>query len=140
MTSLAWQVAIGAALYSLLALSLYGLLLLSGAGPVPLWFAVAKGLGDALITVAPGFLAGWLSRERGLILGAAAGAIGALVSSTVIFYHWNLPPPGGFVESPSAEVVWRLSLGIVLGALAAAFTNAIGGIAGAAVRRHAQPH
>src|SRR5450755_5073042 len=101
MTSPAWKVAIGAGLYCLLAFLLYGLRFLAfadGGGPIPLWFAVAKGLGDALTSVAPGFLAGWLSRERGLILGAAAGAIGALVSSTVIFYHWNLPPPGGFVE------------------------------------------
>jgi hypothetical protein len=137
MTSPIWKLAVGITLYVLLALSFYGLRLLAGGGPIPLWFSIAKVLGDAATSVAPGFVVGWLSRERGLILGAAVGAIGALVSATVIFYHWNLPPPGGFVESASAEVVWHLSLAFILGALAAALTNAIGGIAGAAVRRHA---
>jgi hypothetical protein len=143
MTSPAWKIAIGIALYCLLALSFYGLRLLaspSGGGPIPLWFAIAKVLSEAAIAVAPGFVVGWLSRERGLILGAAAGAIGALVSTTVILYHWSLPPPGGFVESPSAEVVWHLALGVGLAALAASFTNAIAGIAGAAVRGRARPN
>ncbi len=140
MTSPAWKIAIGVTLYVLLALSFYGLLLLAGGGPFPLWFSIAKVLGEAVTSVAPGFVVGWLSRERGLMLGAAAGALGALASTTVILYHWSLPPPGGFAESPSAEVVWHWALIVVLAALAASFTNAIGGIAGAAVRRSARPH
>ena len=143
MTSPARKVAIGIVLYVFLALSFYGLRLFAAhtsGGPIPLWYSIAKVLGEAAIAVAPGFIVGWLARERGLILGAAAGGIGALVSTTVILYHWSLPPPGGFVEPASAEFVLHLALGVVLAALAAAFTNAIGGIAGAAVRRGARPH
>jgi hypothetical protein len=143
MTSPAGKIAIGATLYFLLALSFYGLRLLAfptGGGPIPLWFAFAKVLGEAATSVAPGFVVGWLSRERGLILGAAAGAIGALVSTSLILYLWSIPRPGVVLSSPSAEVVWRVILGVVLAALAASFTNAIGGIAGAAVRRRARQH
>lgn len=138
MTSQAWKVVIGATIYFLVALSLYGLRFLAGGGPIPIWFAIAKALGEAVLSVGPGFLVGWLSRERGFMLGAAAGAIGALVSTAAIFYHWNLPPPGGFVEPMSDEVFWHLIPAFVLIALAAALTNAIGGIAGAALRRRAQ--
>ena len=115
---------------------MYGLRILAlpdGGGPIPLGFATAKVLGEAL-SVAPGFVVGWLCRERELILGAAAGAIGALVSGAVMLYLWSIPPIGVIIASTLAEIVWRVILGGVFGVLAASFTNAIGAIAGAAVR------
>jgi hypothetical protein len=67
MTSPAGKVAIGVSLYLLLAFLLYGLRNLAfpdGSGPIPLWFASAKVLGEAALSVAPGFVVGWLSRKR----------------------------------------------------------------------------
>jgi hypothetical protein len=135
MTSPAWKIAVGVTLYFLLTLALYGLLHIVGGGPIPLWFSIAKVFSEAATYVVPGFVVGWLSRERGLVRGAVAGAIGALVSTTVILYHWSLPPAGGLVGALSAEVLAHWALIVVLAALAASFTNAIGGIAGAAVRQ-----
>jgi hypothetical protein len=136
-TSAASKIVFGAALYIILAVSFYSLRVLVGGGPISIWVSIAKVMSEALTAVAPGFVVGWLSRERGLMLGAAAGAIGALVSTTLILYHWSLPPPGGFTMAPSAEVLWHWALIVVLASLAASFTNAIGGIAGTAVRRGA---
>ena len=140
MTSAACKIAIGVVLYLLVALSVYASRFLWGGGPFPLWFSVAKVLSEAVTSVAPGFVVGWLSGERGLVRGATAGAIGALVSTAIILYHWSLPPPGGVAEPLSKEVFSNWALTVALATLAASFTNAIGGIAGATVRRRTRPY
>ena len=128
------QVAVGVALYVVFVLSLYALSRIAfpdGGGPIPLWFASAQILFEASTSVIPGFLVGWLSRERGLMLGATVGAIGAILGSVAQLYMWGVPSLGWFDL--------RIVVGLVSALLAASVTNAVGGLAGAALHNQLKP-
>lgn len=128
------KVVVGAALYLGLALSLYGLSIAAfpnSGGPIPLWFASAQVLLEATASVVPGFLVGWLARDRGFLLGAITGALGAIVGNIAQLNLWVVPP--------LAEFSLSLGVGAVSVVLAASITNAVGGMAGAALRNQLMP-
>ena len=128
------KVTVGTALYLALVLSLYGLSVVAfpnGAGPIPLWFSSAQVLLEATASVVPGFLVGWLARDRGLLLGSITGALGAIIGNVAQLNLWGV--------APLAEFSLRLGVGAVSVVLAASITNAVGGVAGAALRNQLMP-
>ena len=102
-----------------------------GSGPIPLWYASVQILLQAAAAVAPGLLVGWLSRERGLLLGTLTGLLGALIGNLLTWAFW------GF--QPLTQFGWRVAVGAISVTVAASLTNAIGGVAGAALRNHVIP-
>jgi hypothetical protein len=129
-------IALGVTFYIFWILCLYGLRLLAfpnGSGPIPLWFTSLQTVLAAVLSVSPGVLVGWLSRERGFSLGAVTGAIGALIGYILTFYLFvGAAPLGG-------ELQWRVAVGGLATMLAASITNAIGGVTGVALRRQLMP-
>lgn len=128
------KVVVGAALYFVLALSVYGLSVVAfpkSGSPIPLWFASAQVLLEASASVAPGLLVGWLARDRGFLLGAMSGALGAILGNIAQLNLWGV--------QPFAEFSLRLGVGAISVVLAALVTNAVGGVAGAALRNRLMP-
>jgi hypothetical protein len=133
MTSLAAGVGAGVALYVALVFALYGfheLALLDGNDAYPDWYRTGDLLLRAISSVAPGLVAGWLCRAGGITAGALAGALGGIAEA--IFF-------GAMIGVPLAEFGGRISLAAISTAIASALTNAVGGIAGGALRRKSDP-
>src|SRR5262245_22245918 len=122
-------VVIGVTVYLALVLALYGFhqfALLDTDGTYPDWYAPGELLLRALTSVAPGMAAGWSCTARGFIVGACAGAVGGAAEALVL---------GALLGVPLGEFGARVFLAAVSTGLAAAVTNAVGGIAGEALRQ-----
>jgi hypothetical protein len=133
MTSLAAGVVAGVALYVALVFALYGfhaLALTDGTDAYPGWYATGDLLLRSITSVAPGLAAGWLCRARAVTAGALAGALGGIAES--VFF-------GAMIGVPLAEFGGRIYVAAISTAIAGALTNAVGGIAGGALRRKSDP-
>ncbi len=129
MNSIAAGVVTGVGLYIALVFALYGfheLALLDGDDVYPDWYRTGDLLLRAMSSVAPGLLAGWLCRAGGITAGALAGALGGIAEA--VFF-------GAMIGVPLAEFGGRITLAAISTAIASALTNAVGGIAGGALRR-----
>ena len=125
--------AAGVAVYLGLVFALYGfhyLALLEGDGSYPDWYAPGELVLRALTSVAPGLAAGWLSRGGGLVTGLCAGGAGGAAEAVIL---------GALIGVPLGEFGARVSVAVVSTALGGALTNAVGGIAGEALRHRFRP-
>lgn len=59
----------------------------------PSWFAGVQSLIEAVASVAPGFIAGWLAKARGLVLGAAVAVMLSFVSLCLVLAVWGVMSP-----------------------------------------------
>jgi hypothetical protein len=96
------------------------------APPVPLWPAMALNVLFAVVALLPGFCAGWIAGERGILVGLLTGFIGSLgfsVLSALMQY------PFGALDAGSM-LVWFAGWGLGL-----TLTCAAGGATGQLLRR-----
>jgi hypothetical protein len=129
MITLATGVVMGVALYIALIFALYGfhqLALLDGNDAYPDWYAPGDLLLRSMNSVTPGVLAGWQCRASPVTAGALAGALGGIAES--VFF-------GAMIGVPLAEFGGRIFLAAFSTAIVSGLTNAVGGVAGAAMRR-----
>jgi hypothetical protein len=121
------SVLLGAAVYVLLTFAEYWLVkYLSPSGAYSLALGYSQLAVKAISAVIPGFVAVWLYGRHGFWVGAAAGALGMLAAYAVAILGLGLP------------LVAR-GLGLPVGALALAFTNAMGGAAAELLRSRKVP-
>ena len=122
----------GVAAYIAVVFALYGfheLALQDGNDAYPEWYGTGDLLLRSVSSVAPGLLAGWLCRARGITAGALAGGLGGIAEA--VFF-------GVLIGVPLAEFGGRIYVAAVSTAVANALTNAVGGAAGAALRRQSE--
>lgn len=126
-------IAAGIAVYLGLVLLLYAVgrfALPKGGGLYPLWYTGGELVLKGVIAVVPGFVAGWLSRTRGIGPGAIVGATGGLVEIVLISFM-----TGGLVDAYAK----RIGVTAVATAIGSALTNAAGGSAGRSLRSKLKP-
>jgi len=122
-------VVIGVAVYLALVFALYGFhhfALLDTDGVYPDWYAPGELLLRALTSVVPGMAAGWACPARGFTAGACVGGVGGAAEALIL---------GALIGVPLGEFGARVSLAVASTGFAAAVTNAVGGIAGEALRQ-----
>jgi uncharacterized membrane protein YeaQ/YmgE (transglycosylase-associated protein family) len=84
-------------------------------GDVPPWYAMASSPFRALVSLVPGFIAGWLAPRRGILAGFLAGLIGYFIYSAIFFTYWSAVlegGPSGVIEVLLQTVVSALSWGL----------------------------
>jgi hypothetical protein len=87
----------------------------------PSWFAGTQTLIEALASVAPGFVAGWTARSRGLAIGAIVGTLVSIASLLLVVLVWGAMQP-----APALQFLFfATAAGLV--------TQPIGGLAGEAL-------
>jgi hypothetical protein len=121
-------VVVGLAVYLALVFALYGFhqfALLDTDGTYPDWYAPGELLLRALTSVAPGMAAAWACTARGFFVGACVGGVGGTAEALVL---------GALLGVPLGEFGARVFLAAVSTGFAAAVTNAVGGVAGEALR------
>lgn len=95
--------------------------------PWTFWYMGINRLGDALLAVAPGFVAGWCAKRRGLVVGAVVGVLATTGSLVFAYFRW-----GPF--TPAMEV-----MAFAFGVAAGVITQSIAGVAGAFLRSRVHP-
>jgi hypothetical protein len=91
----------------------------NGQSAPPLWYAVVSSPLGGLAAVAPGFVAGWLSRRRGILAGFLTGLLGQVIYAGTLHTMWSTVVEDGAV----LEMIIRL--------FALGLSAAIGGAASA---------
>jgi hypothetical protein len=61
---------------------------LDPSGSIPNWYILISSPFQGIVTLVPGFIAGWLSRSNGIVAGLLAGLFGNVVHSTVFQTMW----------------------------------------------------
>ena len=126
-------VLLGSALHVALTLALYGLQRLalpSGTATYTIWYSSSELVLKAVAAVGPGFVAAWVYKRKGMIVGAMAGVIGVLAEVVITIVGFGIP---------LGEYPGHLASGLIAGALAAGLTNAVAGVAGEALRGRLLP-
>jgi len=93
--------------------------------PVPLWPAAAVNVLFVVVALSPGFCAGWISGQRGILIGMLTGLIGSLgysVLSALLHIPWD-------ALNASSLIVWFAGWGLGL-----TLTCAAGGATGELLR------
>ena len=94
----------------------------SAHSPWPPWYSTSKPIVEALASVVPGFIAGFLGRASGFRLGICVGLLCAVLSILVASYFWG--------DLPSDRIGY-----IAFAAVASNIvTQSVGGLAGQAFR------
>jgi len=122
------SLAAGLAVYVGMVVFLYGFhryASVPGSAWVPAWYTGGELLVKAAMAVAPGFVAGWICRNRGAVPGAVVGAVGGFLDVVMT---------SALTGIPFRAFGTRIILSAVCTAAAGAVTNAAGGIAGKAFR------
>lgn len=101
--------------------------------PYPFWAHFLSKTGDSLVSVAPGFFAGYLARRAGPWVGAISGLL-VFVASAVVSSTLSWPAVG---ESQGIALYFIGNLFAV--GSAAAITNGVAGLAGEYVGNSAKP-
>jgi hypothetical protein len=133
MTTRASAIFGGLGLFFALVAILYGLHRLAfsdGGGPYPLWYSTAEVFLRALTAVAPGILVGWLCRTGALATGAIVGVIGGVAGDLLLTVLFGVP---------FKEFGGRIAVHLLATAVASGATNAVGGVAGEALRTRFSP-
>jgi hypothetical protein len=85
----------------------------------PYWFTNVSTLVVALGPLIPGFLAAWLSRQHGLVVGFLVGFIGTVACSVVFGTYWP-DVDWSSVLSVSKTLLWLALHGVSVGLISAA--------------------
>lgn len=83
-------------------------------GSENLWLSVVASPAQTLVSLAPGFIAGWLCHERGIISGLAAGLLGNVLYSAMFGTFWSTVLEGG-VSSVAYTLLWLVLMAISWG-------------------------
>lgn len=128
------SVAAGIAVYLALVLLLYAIgriALPRSGGLYPLWYTGAELLLKSFTAVAPGFVAGWICRTKGIGPGAIVGGIGGAIEIILI---------AALTGAPFDAYAKRIAVNIVFTGIGSALTNAAGGSAGRSLRARLRPY
>lgn len=90
----------------------------------PIWYAAVSSPLGALVSLLPGFVAGWWARRRGLLAGFLAGLLGNAIYSAIFLTQWPAVAEGGILGV--AEMILRL---LILGTSWGLGSAAAGGTA-----------
>lgn len=82
--------------------------------PFPMWFTVMSTPLQALVALLPGFVAGWLGRERGILTGFLAALVGNVAYSALFGTFWGSTLKGGITEVGIVSL-WLLLTGLSWG-------------------------
>ena len=70
---------------------------------------------DALLAVAPGYVAGWYAGQRGLLIGAAVGVLLTLIQLAIVWSWWGpmllVPFAASLVFGATANVITQSAAG-----------------------------
>jgi hypothetical protein len=72
----------------------------------PIWYAAVSSPLGALVSLLPGFVAGWWARRRALLAGFLAGLLGNTIYSAILLTQWPAVIEGGTLDV--AEVILRI--------------------------------
>ncbi len=92
--------------------------------PEPYWAMAADKIGDAMLAVLPGLIAGYLAGRSGFRVGAVSGILTTL---TVFFASAASTWPSLTLESPVTTTFFVKAVSITIAAL---ITNGVSGLAG----------
>ena len=124
---------VGLGVYVGLAIVLYGVhryAVPTGSGWVPAWYTAGELLAKAIIAVVPGFVTGWICKDRGALPGAVVGAVGGFIDIVMV---------AALTGIPFRAFGTRIIVTAVFTSIANALTNAAGGSAGKTLRARANP-
>ena len=89
----------------------------------PLWYGPYRTLSGALLTIAPGLVAGWIAGRKGLLVGAIVGACVTALSLVMLPLVWATISPQLLVTT------------LIFGGIANISTHSVAGVAGESLRR-----
>jgi uncharacterized membrane protein YeaQ/YmgE (transglycosylase-associated protein family) len=72
----------------------------------PLWYAMLSSPLGAIVSLLPGFVAGWLYPRQGILVGFITGLIGNAIYSAIFLTMWSSVLEGG--AASVAEMILRL--------------------------------
>jgi hypothetical protein len=94
----------------------------SQGAPWPLWYSAFRTVSEALLAVAPGFVAGWYIGRSGFLIGAAVGVLVSTTSLLFVWFWWGALP------------LATAAVSFIFGTLAAVITQSLAGAAGELIR------
>jgi hypothetical protein len=88
-------------------------------GVIPHWVPLVAAPIQVLVSLAPGFVSGWVAARRELLCGFLTGLFGSVLYSAMFETFWRSTAAGGASEVLFL-VGWALTLGVSAGIFAAA--------------------